>query len=167
MRESESPVLAAISSADRPVVEALWQLYRHDMSEFTDSHPGADGLFNWGRLPGYFENNSEGWLIRSGAGQLAGFAFVTCSGDGSHSIGDFFIMRRWRRRGFAMHVDLALLSAHPGPWEIAFQSANSGAGALWRAVAEHVAPAEWHEETRPVPGKPHVPADVWLTFSVK
>ena len=34
-----------------PVVERLWQLYQHDLSEFRHSSPGPDGLFQARRLP--------------------------------------------------------------------------------------------------------------------
>jgi predicted acetyltransferase len=57
-----------------------------------------------------------------------------------------------------------LFALHPGEWDIAFQESNAAAGRFWRGVASAVAADSWHEERRPVPGKPDVPPDVWLTF---
>ena len=38
---------------DWPVVERLWQLYQHDLSEFRHSAPGPDGLFRHDQLTSY------------------------------------------------------------------------------------------------------------------
>lgn len=38
---------------DQPVVEQLWQLYQHDLSEFRHGAPGPDGRFPPGRLASY------------------------------------------------------------------------------------------------------------------
>ena len=42
-----------------PVVERLWQLYQHDLSEFRHSSPGPDGLFQARRLPAYVEGDDR------------------------------------------------------------------------------------------------------------
>ena len=45
---------------DWPVVEALWQLYQHDLSEFRHCAPGADGRFAPARLTSYGDSRSTG-----------------------------------------------------------------------------------------------------------
>jgi len=42
------PLLYPLSDDDRPVVERLWQLYSHDMSEFRGTLPGSDGMYKPG-----------------------------------------------------------------------------------------------------------------------
>jgi len=37
---------------------------------------------------------------------------------------------------------------------------------FWRRTAERVAHDGVREERRPVPGKPHIPHDVWITVKV-
>jgi hypothetical protein len=79
-------------------VERLWQLYKHDLSEFRDYHPGADGMFKPGHLPYYFgEPDRCGFLIRAG-GNLAGFVLVSGVVQEPRHIGEFFIARSARRR---------------------------------------------------------------------
>ncbi len=46
-----APLVRPASPADRPLVEQLWQLYSHDLSEFRATFPDATGLFRAGRLP--------------------------------------------------------------------------------------------------------------------
>ena len=59
-----------------------------------------------------------------------------------------------------------MLGRHPGPWEIAFQRDNLAAGRFWRAIAGE-AFETWTEEARPVPGKPDVPPDHWISGATK
>jgi hypothetical protein len=40
----------------RQIVDRLWQLYRHDLSEFRRSMPDSEGLYEPGRLPTFFED---------------------------------------------------------------------------------------------------------------
>jgi hypothetical protein len=61
---------------------------------------------------------------------------------------------------------IEVLRRHPGRWEIAFQEENPGAARFWRGIATELAGDAYQEERRPVPGKPHIPPDVWLTFTV-
>ncbi|MDX6364430.1 MAG: hypothetical protein QOC85_3440, partial [Streptomyces sp.] len=39
------PVVRLASVPDRPVVERLWLMFRHDMSELNDLLPNPDGTF--------------------------------------------------------------------------------------------------------------------------
>jgi predicted acetyltransferase len=155
-----------VPRGDIPVLERLWQLYRHDMSEFLGTKPGPDGSFRTRTrdLRHYVSDPATDLhLIRSEDTPL-GFAIV---GDGAtKTISEFFVVRSVRRQGFGTAAALTLLRSRPGPWEIAFQARNLNGGGFWRRVAAQASGDRWHEERRPVPGKPNIPPDVWLTFSV-
>jgi predicted acetyltransferase len=158
--------LVPFTDLNRPVVERLWQLYRHDLSEFRDSHPGDDGLFKPGHLPYYFNEPERcGFLIRAD-GYLAGFALVSGVISEPRHIGEFFIARSARRNGVGYEVANRLLRMFPGQWEIAFQEENPKAARFWRRVATDAVGAAWHEEPRPVPDKPWIPPDRWISFTV-
>ena len=51
----DPPQLRLVTDADLPVVERLWQLYSHDMSEVRGTLPNAEGTFKAGRLPTYLD----------------------------------------------------------------------------------------------------------------
>jgi predicted acetyltransferase len=60
----------------RHAAQRLWQLYRHDLSEFRGSMPDEEGLYKQGRLHSFFEDPDRcGYLIYSGQA-LAGFALI-------------------------------------------------------------------------------------------
>lgn len=140
----------------RTAVERLWQLYRHDLSEFRDSWPGPDGLFPDHDLHTYFgrDPNRASYVIRCGS-RLAGFAMIGGLQGMYRSIEAFFVVRRARRRAVGLRAATALIAGYDGCWEIGFQESNVAAARFWRDVASHVA-TESREEARPVPGKPGI-----------
>ena len=157
-----STSLRPVSGAQRPVVERLWQLYTHDLSEFRGSMPDAEGLYPPGRLPAYFDDPGRaGYLIFSDD-VLAGFALIRGLDREPTVVGDFFVVRAARRKRVGYAAALQLLGLHPGRWEIAFQEENAGAARFWRWVGADAAGPACREERRPVPGKPWLPPDTWL-----
>ncbi|MFZ1879348.1 MAG: GNAT family N-acetyltransferase [Gaiellaceae bacterium] len=163
---SSTPDLRELTDADVPVVEHLWQLYSHDMSEVRGTLPNDEGLYKAGRLPGYLEDDGTAGYLISYDGAPAGFAFVTGLDTDLRHMGDFFVVRAVRRKGVGYRVARGLLDRHPGSWEIGFQGSNSGAPEFWRRLASDAVGDDWVEERRPVPNKPHIPHDHFILFSV-
>jgi predicted acetyltransferase len=149
----------------RPVVERLWQLYTHDLSEFRGSMPDDEGLYDNGRLPTYFDDPDRcGYLIcRESA--LAGFALIRGLSGEPRIMGEFFVVRAARRQRLGHEAALELFDLHRGRWEVPFQEENPGAARFWRRVATDAVGPAWREVGRPVPGKPEIPPDTWLLLS--
>ncbi len=157
-----------IVEADEAIVDRLWQLYIHDLSESRHSLPNEHGLFKLGHLADFRARPDEwpGFLVTYG-GTPAGFAFVGLRWQGDkRTIGEFFVVRGARRHGVGRHVARALIGRYRGSWEIAFQDNNPGAPDFWKGVVADITGADWREEWRPVPDKPHIAPDHWLMFSV-
>ncbi|MGH3488531.1 MAG: GNAT family N-acetyltransferase [Actinopolymorphaceae bacterium] len=150
----------------RPVVERLWQLYSHDLSEFRGSVVDADGLFMSGRLPLYFGDPDRRIYLIHAHSHLAGFAMVRGLAGEARVMGEFFVLRAIRRQRVGHAAALAVLGRHPGAWEIPFQEENPGAARFWRQVAAAVTGPAWKEAARPIPGKPEVAPDTWLLLSI-
>jgi predicted acetyltransferase len=152
-------------ASDRELMERLWLLFRHDLSEFLGVLPNPDGTFRNERLQSAF--NDPGWAayLLMLADRPAGFAVVRALNSPVRVLTAFFVVRGVRRTGIGMLGVKAVVAAHPGRWEVAFQDANTGAVRFWRRVATEIAGDAWTEERRPVPGRPDVPPDVWISFS--
>ncbi|WP_340559764.1 GNAT family N-acetyltransferase [Streptomyces sp. GSL17-111] len=161
---SETSVRLA-DSTDRPTVERLWLLFRHDLSEFDGHLPRADGTFDDHRLRLAF--TAPGWApyLLTSAARPAGFAFVRGLDAPTRVLNSFFVVRGARRTGIGLHAVREIVARHPGPWDIAFQDANRAAARFWRRVATELTGDAWTEERRPVPGRPQLPPDVWISFS--
>jgi len=161
-----APLLRPLSDADLPVVERLWQLYSHDMSEVRGTLPNEEGLFKAGRLPTYFGDPDRIGFLITHRDAPAGFAFVWGLLGDLRSMGDFFVARAARRKRVGYAAALELLARYPGNWQIGFQAGNTGAPEFWRRVVSDTVGDAWREDVRPVPNKPHVPHDHFLVFTV-
>ncbi|PAZ10862.1 GNAT family N-acetyltransferase [Streptomyces sp. SA15] len=164
MTSSELTVRPA-TSADRPTVERLWLLFRHELSEFGGQLPNPDGTFRRERLEAAFSGSVDWapYLISRGE-QPVGFAFVRALSEPTRVINSFFVVRGVRRSGVGLAAVREVVARHPGEWEVAFQDDNPGAVCFWRRVAEELAPGAWTEERRPVPERPDLAPDVWVFF---
>ncbi|AGJ59534.1 MULTISPECIES: GNAT family N-acetyltransferase [Streptomyces] len=151
--------------ADKPTVERLWLMFRHDMSELEGDLPNPDGSFqdDWLHMA-FSEPDRAPYLLTSGDRPI-GFAFVRGLIGPTRVMNSFFVVRGARRAGTGIHAAQGIVARHPGSWEIAFQDANPGAVQFWRRVATEIAGDAWTEERRPVPNRPDVAPDVWISFS--
>jgi predicted acetyltransferase/ADP-ribose pyrophosphatase YjhB (NUDIX family) len=159
--------VAEATADEWPVVERLWQLYQHDLSEFRHGAPDAGGLFPAGRLPAYRDSDDcVAYLARRGD-VPCGFALVRLGvRRDRRTMGEFFVTRAARGRGVASDFARDVLARHPGEWVIAFQNENPRAATFWRRLAAETLDGV-SERTLPVPDKPHLPPDVWMTGTMR
>ncbi|MCT9082428.1 GNAT family N-acetyltransferase [Streptomyces fulvoviolaceus] len=151
--------------ADRPTVERLWLMFRHDLSGFGGQLPNPDGTFRSERLEAAFSGDVDWapYLISRG-GHPVGFAFVRGLSGPTRVLNSFFVVRGVRRAGIGMRAVEDVVARHPGQWTVAFQDDNIGAVRFWRRVGEALAPGAWTEERRSVPQRPDLAPDVWVSF---
>jgi predicted acetyltransferase len=155
------------SAADRPMVERLWLMFRHDMSEFGGQLPNPDGTFRAERLVAAFEEQGwAGYVFGGPEDRPVGFAIVRGLDGPVCVLNSFFVVRSMRRAGVGLQAAGAIVAEHPGPWQVAFQDANAAAARFWRRVATELDGSGWTEERRAVPGRPDLPPDVWIAFTV-
>jgi predicted acetyltransferase len=121
----------------KPIVRSLLQFYLYDFSEMEDLHVDFSGHYVYPYLDNYWtEPGRYALLVRCG-GHWAGFALVRTLEQGDHrhyQLAEFFIMRRYRRRGLGRAVAAAVFDRFPGRWEVNQIIANTAATAFWRQV---------------------------------
>ena len=132
----------AIARPDqREAIANLLQLYVHDFSElWTGSDRGelrGNGRFNdYPGLDRYWSEPDHIPLLIASEGRLVGFAFLNrhshSGGEPDWNVGEFFIVRKYRRGGYGSAALAAILKRWPGQWEAAVVRANVGALAFWR-----------------------------------
>jgi predicted acetyltransferase len=151
---------------DRPVLERLWLMFRHDLSEFGGQLPNRDGTFRSEWLHSAIDDSDWAAYLFSSGERPAGLAFVRSLSGPARVLNSFFVVRGLRRSGLGLGAVQTVVAQHPGPWQVAFQDANAAAVCFWRRVATEIAGDSWTEERRPVAGQPEVPPDVWISFEV-
>ena len=142
--------ITAATVEAQPIIEQLLQLYEYDASEFYGADLEADGRYHvmdpddlW--RPGYHV------YLLSVDVHLAGFAFVARHAsylDGTETwlIDEFFVMRKYRRRGVGEHVACTLFDRFPGRWELGQLPENIPSQTFWRQVVGRYTKGQFREE---------------------
>lgn len=123
--------------ADKPLLQRMMELYQYDFSEFEDTDLDDHAMFGYAYLDHYWvEENRWPYLVRLD-GKLAGFVLVSyhtlLSGKGC-SISEFFILRKYRRRGVGRKTARWIFDHHPGTWEVYEMEKNLPAQEFWHKV---------------------------------
>jgi predicted acetyltransferase len=108
----------------------MMELYQHDLSEFENTDLDSHACFGYSYLDCYWKENSRHPFIVRVDGRLAGFVLVNkhiCLPGNEWSIAEFFIMRKYRRRGVGKAVALHIFEQFHGKWEVREVEANAAA----------------------------------------
>jgi predicted acetyltransferase len=120
----------------------LFELYIYDFSEILGLDVEEDGRFELPALAPYWTApGHRPFLIRVDA-RLAGFALVQersrlTGHEGVRDMAEFFVMRRYRRRGVGARAAGLLFDRFRGPWEVRQRPENHDATAFWRRAVAH------------------------------
>lgn len=155
-------VVRRATDDDRELVGRLWQLDRHDLSQFWGTRPGPDGLFRPEVVASFFSDpDRQAWVVEAD-GDVAGLAVTRVRHDGARSVFAFFVLRGLRRTGVGTQAAAQLIAGSPGRWAIAFQEDNVGAAAFWRRLVRDLVGDDVREERETVPDRSL--AQTWLLF---
>jgi len=118
---------------DKPVLGHLLELYRHDFSEFDDADVDEHGIYGYRFLDSYWTEPDRHPLLFRVDGSWAGFALVRAGVP--HDVAEFFVMRKYRRRGVGTMLARDLFARFPGAWQVRQMTSNPAATAFWhRAI---------------------------------
>jgi len=128
--------------AEKPLIEGLSRFYIYDFSELDADLSGLfafDAAGRLGPLPGlddFWGHDGRRALVIRWGDEAAGFALINThshltGGEVEHNMAEFFVARRYRRRGVAMAAVRQILASYPGHWEFAVMARNLAAQAFW------------------------------------
>jgi len=126
--------LEIVREADKSVLRNLLELCSHDYSEFNQADVDAHGLYNYSYLDHYWtEPDRYAFFIKAGD-KLAGFVMVRTLEDGTHSIAEFFVLRKYRHQGVGKVVAWRIFDRFPGPWSVEQEPGNLPAQRFWNKI---------------------------------
>lgn len=131
--------IESIAIEQKSVFVQMMELYNYDFSEFSNDDLNEYGYFGYSRIDDYW--NEEGrypFFIRVD-GKLAGLVLVrSCSEymdlQRPHQIAEFFIMKKYRKKGVGSIVAKEIFGRFAGGWEISVWSNNPVAKKFWESV---------------------------------
>lgn len=155
-------IAVSLVPADRsqlPVFEELWQLYMYDFSEFLEVGDAAadvdeQGLYAYEfDFRRYWERMGYWAYLARLRERIAGFVLVSDrirfrNGPGRY-IDEFFVLRRYRRRGIGRALAFQTFDTYRGYWEIAEIPGNTPAQTFWRRVIGAYANGRFEETITP------------------
>jgi predicted acetyltransferase len=131
-------VLHKAKASDLAIVKNLVPYYIYDMSEYmawaTTSdgrHDGCDGIEAY-----WSDSDKHAFILRAGR-EPAGFVLLLEGNHGpsiDYSFTDFFVLRKFRRRGVGEQIARQLFTRYPGRWQVDHLKDNKPAAAFWRKV---------------------------------
>jgi predicted acetyltransferase len=121
---------------DKSTVRQLMELYIYDFSEFMDFDSGPHGWYGYRYLDHYWtEPDCHPYLIHVD-GKLAGFVLIDKREDDNYrtSVGEFFVMKKYRRKGVGTFVAHAVFDLLPGKWWVKQVATHPGSALFWTKV---------------------------------
>ncbi|WP_203601344.1 GNAT family N-acetyltransferase [Streptomyces sp. SID9727] len=153
-----------MAAEDKTVLENLMQLYQYDFSDVRGYDVTPHGTCVYRFLDYYFtEDGREACFIRID-GTLAGFSMTRAVDQGVREVSEFFVLRRHRRLGAGRAAARLMFQRHPGPWALAFDSANHNAARFWPGVIAGVADGPVQCEERHPPDAAY--SRSWFRFRI-
>ena len=128
-----------IAIEQKSVLVQMMELYNYDFSEFSNDDINEYGYFGYSRIDDYW--NEEGrypFFVRVD-GKLAGLVLIrSCSEYNDlqypHNIAEFFIMKKYRKKGVGRIVAKEMFDRFAGGWEISVWANNKVAKKFWERV---------------------------------
>ena len=143
--DEETVSVRLADDSERTSIERLSQFYIYDFSEMEP--PGSNemefseqgGYRPLPEIDSYWRVEGFRPLLIRVKDRLAGFALINTrsrhSGRVEHNMAEFFVARKYRRRGVAAEAVCQVLARYPGHWEVAVAERNVAARAFWpRAI---------------------------------
>ena len=121
---------------DRPVLSRLLELYQYDLSEVWPQTLNAHGEYGFA-VDRYLRNPRLHAVLFLVDGDYAGFGLVdpdVSLAENEYWMGQFFVMKRYRRMGVGRLGARHLFDKFRGKWEVGQMPLNLPARDFWRRV---------------------------------
>ena len=141
-------VLCRAMPEKRDVLFRLLQysLFEESLTDFNEMND--DALFDYPWFDAYFTDaEREAYFIReNGSDRILGFAMVRAHEDGRHSIAEFMVIPKYRRRGVGSQAAKACFALHDGLWEVKPAYGSEQAKRFWQKVISQTAESvQWKD----------------------
>ena len=143
--------LIEVKETEKAVLRQLMELYAYDFSEYDDNDVNEHGLFGYTYFDHYWTEDSRHPFFIKVDGNFAGFVLVNeycyvVKEPGTKSIAEFFVMRKYRRRGVGKAVAIQVFEKFPGKWEIIQHEENEPSKLFWEEIIREYMKGHYRKE---------------------
>lgn len=130
--------LVEASPIHKDVIKNLMQFYMYDFSEFVEVDVEADGLFAaYKNLDDYWNDENRFSYIIQKDEIYIGFVLIRYIEEQQRnhfSIAEFFVMKKYRRKGIGKSIATQIFNSHKGKWEVFQKESNKPAQLFWNKI---------------------------------
>jgi len=131
-------LLTKASYQQKQIINNLMQFYMYDFSEFVNIDIEADGFFAaYKNLDDYWNDENRFPYIIQNEERPIGFALVRLIESDQrsyYSIAEFFVLKKYRKKGIGKQIATQLFNLHKGLWEVFQRESNKPAQLFWSNV---------------------------------
>jgi predicted acetyltransferase len=131
--------IVQVQVTEKSVLQNLIELYEYDFSEFNDADVNMYGLYGYKYFDCYWTEDTRYPFFIKVDGIYAGFVLINehchvLKDPGSKTIAEFFVMKKYRRKGIGKRVAFQAFNKFPGQWEVLQHGENEPSKLFWRKV---------------------------------
>ncbi|GAB2560107.1 GNAT family N-acetyltransferase [Gracilibacillus alcaliphilus] len=132
-------LVRSVEENEKSVLRQLMELYAYDFSEFNGEDVNQYGFYGYRFLDHYWTESGRFPFFILVDNTLAGFILVSdhcyvLNEANSHSIAEFFIMRKYRKARIGSKAASLIFKRFTGYWEVLVHPENHAANQFWREV---------------------------------
>lgn len=154
-KKGHNITLTAATIDDSLLISRLLELYVYDFTEFMDFDVDEEGLFHY-PYETYFSEPDHHIYVARVNDKIAGLVLLHKCQDAQdvlrYSIGEFFVLKKYRNQGIGQLIANMIFSLYPGPWLIYQSKKNKPAQAFWRKIINewtHGNYREYYKDEKP------------------
>jgi predicted acetyltransferase len=128
-----------IQPENRAALDNMVKMYCCEWSQYNQMDMDENGCYPFEKYVGFYftKPHRDCWYLRAD-GKLAGFALIdddfAVGGDSEYSMGEFFVIPKYRRLGAGRFLAETLFNQYPGKWEVGFHPHNIASVKFWTKV---------------------------------
>lgn len=125
-----------VNEDEKLVLAHLIELYEYEFSEYNQNDVNHLGLYGYSYLDYYWtEDNRFAYFIKV-EGRLAGFVMICdycyiSKDENRLFMSEFFIMKKYRRKGLGFLTLKEIFKIHQGRWELSVHPKNKPSVRFW------------------------------------
>lgn len=128
-----------VQDSEHEALANLMKMYCYEWSQYNLFDVDEDGVYPFEKyLHYYYERQRRYCYLARVNGFIAGFALIdddfVLHDDYDFSMGEFFVMYKYRRQRVGEHMARFLFDTHRGKWEVGFHPENKASEKFWLSV---------------------------------